>query len=429
MSARAFWLLLLLAAAVGAAALWLVPAREEAPKAEKAALLAIEPGAVRRIVVEGGERTIALARGEDARWQVDGSPPREADPRSVEGLLDALSAARVERAVEGDASEFGLDPAERTVRLFLAGDVGERTVRLGRPSPVGWRRYVRVDDGPSVLVGGEIGTAVERPPEDYVERRLLPVDANRVRRLVVDSPTGRLVVARDGSDWSIEEPFRDRADLAAVESRLRALASVSFDAIFGESRELSGPVLSIELEEGAERSPRRARVAAKRDELHRLAAREPGPAWGTIEEAKARDLEIDPESLRDRRVAPISNREVREIRWREAGAELLLRRQAEGAAWERVVDGAGTPVADPSTVEGLLDAVRWLAADSFERGAAPASTATLAVRGAEGNLATLEFAPSGKGVAIRSAERPGIAAIVSRDAYEAVRGKAKALAS
>lgn len=431
--------LLILLATFGAAlafVFWLEPGKVDEPgdAAPAGPLVTLDAARVRRVVLSAaGESPVAIARDPSGTFRLDDGAGLEADVDRVEGLLAALRDARVERALEptppAGLTSYRLEPPERAVRL--EAEAGAVTIAVGRASPTGYRRYARVDEGPVLLVDGAIGAAVDRTAGDYLERRLLPMEASRVRRIELATPSSRVVLERTGGEWRIAAPFADRADLGVAENLARSMTAIPVDGLTPGAAGFEGG-LTVRVEGEAGGPVRRARISGETRPDLRDVERLPGPVRGRIPEAAARDLDRDPEAMRDTRVTAFSSPDVRAIAWRAGERRLAARRDGGGGPWSREDDdGARRPV-DAAAVEGLLDTTRWLRAKGFVPGSVPATAplATLELSGATGSIDALTFFEGGDGatVIVSASARPGVGVRVSRASFDELAAKVAGLA-
>jgi hypothetical protein len=213
---------------------------------------------------------------------------------------------------------------------------------MARPRPIGGEPEVYV-------VGGSIYHDLDREPGDWRDRDVLAVRRDDVERLTLDPAEGeRIVLARRGEEYWLDEPLVDRADAAAVDqvvSDLTALRAREFVDEPGEDLAECGlepPRGTIEIAGGGE--PLRLEVGGPAE----------GEAWygraggqlfetdGQLPEALARQpAEWQSRSLSARRLYQIDRVTVN-----ETGAEPLTLVR-EGPDWRRGGDAIPyTPVSD-----------------------------------------------------------------------------------
>lgn len=208
--------LLMLAAllAVLVGALWISRQRAsapgEVPLPEGGALLpAVDMGTVQAITLEDGSATTRLARV-DGIWCLTAPEEFPADfdrlqrmIRSIDGMADV----QVADSGADRLAEFGLiedsDPAP--TRIILEHGQGTTVLHLGamREPHGGERqmwgpppgRYVRVDEGPVLLLKEDIAMA-QADPGQWWDRQLLQVPGEAIREMEVAGDDGKYVVQR-----------------------------------------------------------------------------------------------------------------------------------------------------------------------------------------------------------------------------------------
>ena len=400
MSLRGLLVLLVLLAAVAFALFRLRGAKEETEaQAEETPLIAaFDDAKVRSITTGCDDAAYVLRRAGAESWVLEGPKVSEADPREVARLLDVLRGARVHKVIAGagagDAG-FGLAPERCSVRLEIEGEPAGRRLAIGATSPVGYERYARGADGSVVFVDGSLYTAIARPPDAFRERRLLPLDPSSVSRLVIERPAGRVVLARAGSAWRLEEPVQDAADRVEAERAVEAATSLEIEHGVAPRQPVdAAPSRRIALRANAHT----AYVAAAGVEGKRLAWRKGGDTIGLVPESSLADLDRPASAFRDRQVLSFSTPDVRRVVVTRGGAALALARASEKDPWTGQ-DGAEpqAPV-DGTRVTALLDRLRGVRATAVEDGAPPtAPTGTVVVSGAPGEIARATWGPLSPG--------------------------------
>lgn len=388
-------------------------------------LLEFEPREVDAVEISSLEARFRLEKREDGSWFLGDGETGEADPRQVTDLLKALADARAERVVEENAEDlerYELDPPALTARIEVSGRDAPIGVELGRPSPVAWQRYAaREGTRRVVLVPGSLGTALEREPSDFREMRLAPIEAAEIRTITLRRGTEVLGISKSGGSWRVVRPFDDAADAAACDRLARTLASLRMTRLVRPDYELPASRIEIEVGGGEPEVTVSAWIATEVASGERLAFRGRRPSFGMIADLEARDLAMAPEDLRDRVLARFSNEDVDEVRWTRDGRIVSCVRNDARPGWSvRREDGEPQP-ASAGSVEALLDAVRWLRAESFavtSADAPPSVEITLSGGGSE--IAHLSWGTreDGPGRWITARGRPGVVAVPSKAALD-----------
>jgi hypothetical protein len=204
-------------------------------------LPALPAQAVERVTMTRGADTVLLVRTGDG-WQVNGQP---ADGRLVEQFLAASDSTPGSELVSQSAvshRRLGLDSAS-ALRLTVGGD-GRETLDLlvGSRGPNFEGFYVRrAGEDAAYLLRGSFVEATTRGAEDWRDRRILAVAAERIGSVSVRRGTERFSLTRSGTGWRVDRVAADSAGAAryvAAFGDVRAsgfpdpsqLAAISFEA-------------------------------------------------------------------------------------------------------------------------------------------------------------------------------------------------------
>ncbi len=175
------------------------------------ALLEIPDGGFDRleVLLRGGVHFEAV-RAADG-WQLRRPLSARADPARIQTLLVQLAATRVVDFVGdtdgGDPAAYGLEAPEAELVL---GRSGQEVLRLDFGGPVAaepsLRNVRRGPQGNVVRVPAEVLAPLQRPVNDYRDRRILPgLDGvDRIELLA----TNTFLALRRGTNWMVEAPAR-----------------------------------------------------------------------------------------------------------------------------------------------------------------------------------------------------------------------------
>jgi len=383
---RTLLILLVLVAGLGAF-IWFyereLPGSEQRAEQAKRLFRGLEADEVAALVVESGGKRVRLERvveaaGEDAgeadaetadagedtpeplplpepepEWRI-AEPAAlagaRADRFAVERLLDSLTALDKSRTLEdADRAETGLEEPRARVTV-VDEEGGETTLEIGAEVPASTSTLAAIAGAPEVyVVGGAIVHDLDREPGDWRDRDVLAVRRDAVERLTFDPAEGeRIVLARRGEEYWLDEPLVDRADAAAVDqlvADLTALRAREFVDAPGEGLAeygLETPRGTIEIAGDGE--PLRLEIGgeAEGEAWYGRAGGQLFAADGQLPEALAREpADWQSRSLSARRLYQIDRVTVE-----QAGAEPLVL-EREGPDWRRGGDAIPyTPVSD-----------------------------------------------------------------------------------
>lgn len=163
MSARTPIILLVIAAILLAYVLLFErgrPGRKEIDSRSGLLLEAVVRERITRVRIASGDERVALLRqgeGFDETWTVEEPKRAPADPEIIEDYLRNWEFAIPVRTLQSPSAEdlqsFGVDTPKAEVTFEM--DRAKVRVSLGSGSPVDGGGYVRIDDGPEVVVVGD----------------------------------------------------------------------------------------------------------------------------------------------------------------------------------------------------------------------------------------------------------------------------------
>jgi hypothetical protein len=220
-----------------------------ADRGTRAALKELDADDIAYLQVRHGDETITLERGPGGTWNMPGQwPTHKAEVRALVDLIAGLHSRFEPEPItaETDLKEYGLDDPAVTVRirtekvnhsLQFGEKQGEKGDRFSRPT------YLRLDDNEE-MVRLEPGLLdqLRHDANYYRQRRLFPSERvakdttsnEKVERLDASAVTVRkqkegegepisFEVVKDGDQWELREPTRDRLSPEARNKLLEAV--------------------------------------------------------------------------------------------------------------------------------------------------------------------------------------------------------------
>ena len=247
MSKKTMWILVIVLAALSAAVWW--NGRRAAPAAASAAGGRLLPGVdlatVRAVALETAAATTRLEQV-DGVWCVAEKENVPADVRRLRGLIQALDETDDAQVADESAdrlAEYGLaaEGEEAPLRIALDHAAGTTTVSLGktrapRQTEAYWGppagRYVRVDEGPVLLLKDDVPGA-EADPAQWWDRALLEIEPETVRKVEVMNNGETVAIERgeDGMFALVGAADGEEVDAAAAERLFGALRNLRADEI------------------------------------------------------------------------------------------------------------------------------------------------------------------------------------------------------
>jgi len=183
---------------------------------------------------------IVLTKSSSGDWQITGPKPLRADQSAVNGLGSTLSSLNSERVIEDKASDlqtFGLDQPALEVDL-TEKDNKTQKLMLGGDTPAGGAVYAMLAGDPRLFtVASYTKTSLDKTLNDLRDKRLLPVDADKISRIEVVRKNGDIEFARNKDDWQILKPNPLRADGREVGDLVRDLTNAKMDLSSSDAKD------------------------------------------------------------------------------------------------------------------------------------------------------------------------------------------------
>jgi uncharacterized protein DUF4340 len=176
---------------------------------------------------------IQLRREATGQWRIIQPLQAPADDAAVAGLVAALSAGEIKRTLEKkpgaeDLKNFGLSPPAVKVAVTLKNGLTLPTLNVGARTPLGDSAYVQRGGEPGVyLTGAALAFALEKEPNDFRDKTLVPFPLEQAARLEIQTPGKSLVLAKGEKDeWTIEAAVKKNAKADAVIGYLATLTQL-----------------------------------------------------------------------------------------------------------------------------------------------------------------------------------------------------------
>jgi hypothetical protein len=199
------------------------PASERSEEKGKA-FVGLDSAAVEELEVKASSGDLTKVKKDGGRWKVVAPITGDADDTEVSAITSNLASLEVQRVVAENATDlgqFGLAPAKTEISFRTAGDQAPRTLLLGDKTATGGDMYAKTgSDARVFLVSGFLDSTFNRGTFDLRDKAVLKFERDGVTGLEIESPTRRLVFAKDGDTWKMTAPLAVRADTGTVEGLL-----------------------------------------------------------------------------------------------------------------------------------------------------------------------------------------------------------------
>ena len=341
---------------------------------------------------------VVLNRLAPDRWKITSPMPLVADQDTVSAILYTLSPLENATLIEekpSDLKAFGLaDPA---VSVSATGKDGKtQTILVGDDTPTGGSAYIMLSGDPRVFsVNSSTKASLNKGLPDLRDKRLLPVDYERIASVEIVGPKLDLTFGSDNGQWTIRSPKDVRGDTSKLENVMEKLKVADMDPSTTDADRKKAASLFAS---GTVVGSVKATDAAGTQELQ---VRKNGKSYyakttvmdGTYKVADALGEAIDKnlEDFREKRLFDFAEQNPEKIEMHDGAKAYFLTRS--GDDWWS--DGKKI---DPLSADGLLRAIRQLTATKFVSSGFANSALTLAVTSNDSKrIEKIGFSQAGNG--------------------------------
>jgi len=209
---------------------------EDTPKSNASltvTIIALKQDDISKLEVKksGGDNVVLNRAGGD-RWKIVSPTSLFADQDTVSALLYALSpldnAALIEEKA-GDLKAYGLaSPAATITATTKYGKT--QTILVGDDTPTGSASYAALSGDPKVYsISTGTKSSLNKGLADLRDKRLLPVDFEKLTAVEVAGPKLNLTFGSDNGQWTIRNPKNVRGDTSKLENIVEKLKLADMD--------------------------------------------------------------------------------------------------------------------------------------------------------------------------------------------------------
>lgn len=201
--------------------------RPAAGAEEKAKAVTVAADKLQELRVTAGGETTVLHKA-DGTWKITEPEDMEADQTEVSSLTTSLTTLDVNRVVDDNATDlaqYGL--ATPAIQIaFKADGNASGGLAFGDKTPSQGDLYaMRTGEKKVFLVSAFVENTFDKKPFDLRDKRILRFERDKVDSLEVAMGQTHIVLARDGSAWTVKQPLQARGDYGTIEGLLTRLSS------------------------------------------------------------------------------------------------------------------------------------------------------------------------------------------------------------
>jgi len=329
---------------------------------------------------------VVLNRAGASNWKITSPKPLVADQESVSTILYNLSpmdGATLIVEKPTDLKQFGL--AEPEAHVSATGKDGKtQTILVGDETPTGDSAYVMVSGESKVYsVPKNTKTNLDKGLKDLRDKRLAPVDFDKLAGVEINGAKLRLTFASDNGQWTVRSPANLRGDTSKMETIIEKLRTATMDPSTSDADMKKAASLYAS---GAPIATLKATDASGSQELQIRKA-----ADGYYAKTTAMDgvykvpnelgdaVNKDAEDFREKRVFDFADTDPDKLELHDGSKAYFLTRSGEDW-WS----GSAKKM-DPGSVQDLVDKIRDLSASKFvDTGVGAATSIDLTVTSNDG---------------------------------------------
>lgn len=175
---------------------------------------------------------VQLAKDNSGDWKITQPKPLRADQSAVTGVLSTVSSLNAQRVVEDQSSNlksFGLDNPSLQLNISEKDNKSQKLL-LGDETPASGGVYAMLAGDPRVYtVASWEKSSIDKGVNDLRDKRLLPVNADKISRVEVVRKGQDIEFGRNKDDWQVLKPKPLRADGTQVGDLVRELTDAKMD--------------------------------------------------------------------------------------------------------------------------------------------------------------------------------------------------------
>lgn len=308
---------------------------------------------------------VELIKASSGDWQITAPKPYHADQSTVSGILSTLSSLNSERVVEDKASDlktFGLDQPADEVDL-AEKDNKSQTLLLGDNTPAGGAVYAMLAGDARVFTIASFNkTSVDKNLNDLRDKRLLPINADKISRVEVVRKGEDLEFGRNKDNWQILKPKSLRADGTQVGDLVRELTDAKMDLSSSNSDAAlqfahAAPVATAKVTD--ESGTQQLQVRKNKDDYYAKSTAVEGAY--KVGSSLGKELDKGLDDFRNKKLFDFSYNDPNKIELHNSGKAYFLARGTSGSEdwWSN-----GKRM-DAANVESVISDLRDLSASKF----------------------------------------------------------------
>ena len=198
-------------------------------------IISVKQEDISKIEIKKKDEDIVLNKVGADDWKITSPQPLIADHEAVSSITYDLSPLKADAVIDEKASDlksYGLAPPVVEVNVTVKDGKSPKLL-IGDDTPTGGAAYAMLEGDPRLFtIGSTYKTNLNKGLKDLRDKRMLPLDFDKVSKVELSGPKLNLTFVSDSGKWTVQNPKEMRADtatLADVVDKLR-LATMELGA-------------------------------------------------------------------------------------------------------------------------------------------------------------------------------------------------------
>lgn len=313
----------------------------------------------------------------DAKASAKPAETLAADQSSVSTFLSSLTSATVDEVVDphpASVKDFGLDPPAETIAVSSDSKPQQLTLLLGDETPTGGGVYAQVAGNPRLFtLASYLKTSFEKSLFDLRDKRALTLDVDQIQRIDVAEKGRHWTLEKNPEGvWDFNLPPLVRADRMNVNQIVGELRDLNMQTIVADDKKkaaaygFGSPLLTVKL---ASPQGEQTIQLGHKDGDRYDAMNSALPPIFTLNSTFLTQFEKDPSEMRDKDLFSWSTFDVKRMEIQTPKGHWVFEQQKD--KWQETSPKSQTITSDK--MDGLLEDVRALRAESFPKGSSLAA--------------------------------------------------------
>ena len=357
-------------------------AKTETAKEEANTLISLEADTIRKVTLDGEDRTLTFERDPDGPWRLTSPLEAAADDYEVDRLVDDLSSLHIERVVEaegGDEAAYEIPSTE--VSIWVTDKAEPVRLLVGMENPLDKSLFAkRADDPRIVLLPSTLKKTLDKKVFDFRQKDVFKFAAEDVQRIRVKASEVAWGAVREGDSWSLETPVKAPAAKGKIDSLLSSLSGLGALAFVAEDKTasslaefgLDSPDYEVALSLPA--ADREIVFGLHKEGETSYATTSLSSKIITFEGTLLADLDRKVEEMREKKVADFYSWNAVRVALKRDGVEIAAAKAEVGEAEKWVFEDEAGGEADRTKIEDFIRKVEALEAASFIDAPGPADS-------------------------------------------------------